>query len=219
MVEWIGLFVSAVGVVLQRISDKEKKLKQRTDVKDALMELLHHVRAWERFAERTNQALLEWISKEKTEDERLYREALRHATIRQSARAGSVIHSMGLSEDYPPIYETQPSGPPKISTIADLFHVYAPDLEVNVRKVLDTRLLQLQILIEGLDQGGVEDIHEAVTTLEPEVEKERWIPYDHVSEELARRYEHSAKLLKELSEALTSYIRQHWDVREITLDS
>jgi hypothetical protein len=76
MVEWVGVFVSAVGILLQRISDKEKKLDQRIDVKDALMDLLHLVRGWESLAERTNQLLLEWISKEKTEDELLYRKQL-----------------------------------------------------------------------------------------------------------------------------------------------
>jgi hypothetical protein len=239
MVEWVGVFVSAVGILLQRISDKEKKLDQRIDVKDALMDLLHLVRGWESLAERTNQLLLEWISKEKTEDELLYRKQLREAASIQAASAADIASHMGLSEDYF-AYQKQTSTLPERSTLADLFHVYAPDLESDVRKVLDIRLTQLQILIEGLDQGEISDIQQAVNALTPEVERPidwardwdnrsvveaylmqergvRWAAEDRDAQEIARAYEHSARLLNELSKTLASYIRQNWNVKEQTL--
>ena len=278
MVEWVGVFVSAVGILLQRISDKEKKLEQRIDVKDALMDLLHLVREWERLAERTNQSLLEWISKEKTEDELLYRQELRETAQMQIGSAAGIASFMGLSEDYF-AYQKQTSTHPERSTLADLFHVYAPDLESDVRKVLDIRLTQLQILIEGLDQGEISDIQQAVNALTPEVDRVlgwdiceiqvgvnaltpegesplyldsshvqqalnrlpevespldwdnrsaveafvmhqhgvRWAAEDRSAQEIARAYEHSARLLKELSKTLASYIRQNWNVKEQTL--
>lgn len=242
MVEWVGVVVTAIGILLERISAKEKKLEQRIDVKDALMDLLHLVRAWERLAERTNQLLLEWISKEKTEDELSYREQLREASMGQGLLAADVASHMGLSEDYF-AYSNQPSTPSERSTLADLFHVYAPDLESDVRRVLDIRLTQLQILIEGLDQGGVSDIQQAVRALAPEnlvypsvgdpafteqieliraqwklnIASATWATYDRDAQELASAYEHSARLLNELSKTLASYIRETWDLKEQTL--
>jgi hypothetical protein len=84
---------------------------------------------------------------------------------------------MGLSEDYF-VYPKQTSTLPERSTLADLFHVYAPDLESDVRRVLDIRGTQLQILTEGLDQGGVPNIQEAVNALCPEVPEYRGRPGD-----------------------------------------
>src|SRR5215212_9300704 len=97
MVEW-------VGVLLQRIDQKEKKLKKRIDVKDALMDLFHLVRAWERLAERTNQSLLEWIKSEGKEDELAARQRVRDEAMDQVIMGQQVVSSVGLREQYPSIY-------------------------------------------------------------------------------------------------------------------
>ena len=73
LVEWVGVLVSTVGILLQRISDRERNIEKRIDVKDALMDLLHIVRKWERLAKQTNKALLEWVDNEKKAEEFEYR--------------------------------------------------------------------------------------------------------------------------------------------------
>ena len=134
LVEWVGVLVSTVGILLQRISDRQRNIEKRIDVKDALMDLLHIVRKWERLAKQTNKALLEWVDNEKTAEEFEYRQRLRELGRLQSLEVQDAVNALDLTEEYPPIYATQYSKHPEKATVVDLFHVYAPDLEYASQK-------------------------------------------------------------------------------------
>jgi hypothetical protein len=102
LVEWVGVLVSTVGILLQRIFDRERNIEKRIDVKDALMDLLHIVRKWERLAKQTNKALLEWVDNDKIAEEFEYRQRLRELGRLQSLEVQDAVNALGLTEESPP---------------------------------------------------------------------------------------------------------------------
>jgi hypothetical protein len=62
VIDPISGLVNMVDTVLSRIDEREEKLKERLDVRDALLDLLHLVRAWADAAKATNEAFADWLS-------------------------------------------------------------------------------------------------------------------------------------------------------------
>lgn len=70
--------VSMVDTVLTRLETREQKLKERMDVLDALIDLLHVLRAWADAAAHTDAALSSWLkTKRSPEAEMILRGAIK----------------------------------------------------------------------------------------------------------------------------------------------
>ena len=76
-VEWVSLLYIVVSGILSKLA-QDKKALQRTDIRDALMQLLHLLREWHRAAQMTNWILEDWSQKGKPADYEQLANAMQH---------------------------------------------------------------------------------------------------------------------------------------------
>jgi hypothetical protein len=122
--------VSMVDTLLTRLDAREAKLKERMDVLDALIDLLHVLRAWLEAAAQTDEALSFWL---KTPQSPEARELLRIARVAQG------VHMEEAHSTFRPPPRSRKDVRPAKASLSDLLYVYAPEFEAEFAKVLGER--------------------------------------------------------------------------------
>ncbi len=93
---WISALFPIVSTVLKNL-EQNKKALERTDIRDALLQLLHLLREWHHAAKYTNHILLDWLEKGKP----VYYEPLVLAVKeQQKAEVKPVLHISGYASPY-----------------------------------------------------------------------------------------------------------------------
>jgi hypothetical protein len=129
--------VSMVDTVLTRLEAREQKLKERMDVLDALIDLLHVLRAWADAAAHTDAALSSWLkTKRSPEAER----KLRGAVIAQHHPAQDAQWRFRPQrQSRKDESQSRKDVGPARASLSDVLYVYAPELEAEFAKVLAER--------------------------------------------------------------------------------
>jgi hypothetical protein len=217
--EWVASFLSAVGILLQRIDRREDRLEQRTDLLEPLLELYHRVGKWIAFAEVTNDALRKY-RRAATRDERFQaaQEALGAAIAQADVGATAVVHV-----GFPEAGRHEAEHEDRL-TFRDLLTIYAPDLEEHFRQVVEVRMEQLEALRRQAkrvamsrnvsSQQSAMDMQDVLTYW---VDNPDILGKDTISEKDLEDFERSKDLLIETQRELASYIRDRWDIKDINL--
>jgi hypothetical protein len=152
-VEWVSLLYKVVSGILGKLA-QDKKALQRTDIRDALMQLLHLLREWHRAAQMTNWILEDWSQKGKPADY----EQLDNAMQLQYNAVEHVLYVAGYpSQHYDPVRTKRGKKHRKRKKMDDrnlltVLFAYAPELEKDVRRIIDQRLDHLTLLRARIEQ-------------------------------------------------------------------
>jgi hypothetical protein len=119
-----------VDTLLTRLDAREAKLKERKDVLDALIDLLHVLRAWSDAAAQTDEALAYWL-KAPTSPEA--RKLLMAARVKQ----GAFVEEAQAT--FKPLPRTRREVRPARANLSDVLYAYLPEFEAEFAKVLDER--------------------------------------------------------------------------------
>jgi hypothetical protein len=144
MVDIAALVVSVVTLVLDRLDNRQEKLADSPDLREALLGLYTLVRDWTIAMARTNDALEDWIDRGKPSD--------RHEIKRLDtfARGQYVSGRRTLFRWDPSIENSAARNRATTTSMADVLSIYAPELKEDLEIVFDTRSKQLDRLYAEL---------------------------------------------------------------------
>jgi hypothetical protein len=212
IIDPISGFVTMVDTVLTRIDAREDRLKERLDIRDALLDLLHLVREWARAAKATNEVFAAWASGTQPELEadvkgRIGRTdrpvpSWDEATLKQGVIAKAVSRKLGA----PTVGGEETTEKRPRATASDLIFTYAPELEAFFEETLEERLK----LVEGA-RGSLESprpgffLRSALALVYPTREIPPMRDPAAESSQLAA-LEHSRENLDELARRLAAFI-------------
>jgi hypothetical protein len=222
MVAWVGVLIGAIGVLFDRIERREDRLQQRTDLLKPLLELYHRVSEWERFAKATNSKLSAWFHARTPEESSATASQVLFAAHAQHSRAVDSGWWLEVDVDTDETIEHRDE-----LEFRDLIGIYAPDLEDQFRRVMSLRVGQLRRLQEFVNEPDPAELDYYLLEREKKEELKlhlallEWTddpdPYPvRVNEQLLRDFEHSANQLSELRREIASFIKTHWDPKDIT---
>jgi hypothetical protein len=210
MVEFIGAVgtvVSVTDTLLDRIDKREENLRERTDVRDALVDLLHVLREWWRCAFMVNYLLEEWIEAGKPADF----ERLEGGMGLQWNIAESVLGASGYAT-WVGRFDTSTRSPQ--ATISDVLFVYAPDLERDFRTAVTTRMTDIERLRRELEARATPSVMQRAlrrVTQNSEASIE-----DLEVADLAR-FRQSEELLEGMSQKLAAFIAEKFGISELSV--
>jgi hypothetical protein len=211
--EWVGALIAAIGVLFDRIDRREDRLQQRTDLLKPLLELYHLVSEWERFAKTTNSKLAAWFHAGTDEERSAAAREVVYAMAPQRIHAVDSGRTIGLNVDPSLIIEERDE-----SELRDLIAIYAPDLEDQFRQVIRLRVGQLrrlqEELINELDPVRAGDDVKLLYALQEWADKNFW--FVEFDKQTLRDFERSANQLSELRREIASFIKTHWDPKDVT---
>jgi hypothetical protein len=163
--------VSIVDTVLTRIDAREAKLKERTDVRDALLDLLHAIRTWARAAARTNELIAQLIVSEQRPPDRTFEINLTEASMR-NIDAGldvAALHGTpalatpgsrplrgkrGRPRSTAASPPAKAASPRSTAAMSDVLFAYAPELEAFFEEIISFRLRAVEQVYERLRQSS-----------------------------------------------------------------
>ena len=183
--------VSMVDTLLTRLDAREAKLKERTDVADALIDLMHVMRAWAVAASETDRALQYWLKDPK------------------SRRAAKAAWRAGRLQRHPAQRAKSLFIPEAKTGLSDVLFTYVPEFEAEFSKVLDEResvLRSLEWHRPGLLRRWLAFV--------PSVES----PYTKQAAEVDLRAARQATSnLHRTAQQLADFITAHFEPREMTV--
>ena len=144
-----------VGRIQERAAREDAKLRERLDLRDALLDLLHLLRQWQRCAEMTNYLALLLIDEGQTDAD-----SLDAVLADQQETADDVLRMFGWSDASPrskarardPHPDRRGDRAAKASA-SDVLFVYAPELEEGLRRAMLERRGVVASLEDALSDG------------------------------------------------------------------
>jgi hypothetical protein len=193
--------VSMVDTVLTRLETREQKLKERMDVLDALIDLLHVLRAWADAAAHTDAALSSWLkTKRSPEAEKILRGAIErqyHPAMDAQWRFRPQRQSRKDES------QTRKHVGPARASLSDVLYAYAPEFEAEFAKVLAERN-EVLASFERKRPGLLR----------------RWFgsPYTAEAAYIDRqKFERTTSNLRRATRQLADFIATHFDPKDVSI--
>lgn len=161
----ISDLVGAADKVVERLDahakERHERLRERADLRDAVLDLLHLMREWERAAQITTLRLRKLLASESKENRRelrfaidSQREAARYVFRSLGDRGGLEVVEIELDE-----ITLEPTGRRSsrriqpTASISDVLFVYVPEVEQQIRDATSARAEWLRMLAAGQGRG------------------------------------------------------------------
>ncbi len=216
-INWVKLLSSLVQTLLVKM-ERDKETLRRTDIGDALLQLLHLIREWHRAAQLTNRLLEDWIKRGKPADYK----SLDNAYYRQYRAAEHVLYCAGYPSEYSGVGKLKAKKRPRWwSTKADdrnmltILFVYVPELEKHFRQVVDRRLDQLTSLRENIERKvDLVTLSKSISHLTRDASLSS---NSDINPEHLRQFDYSLQELDALAEKLAMFIAEHFKLEGATV--
>lgn len=195
--------VSMVDTLLTRLDAREARLKERMDVLDALIDLLHVLRAWLDAAAQTDEALSFWL---KTPQSPEARELLR------IARVGQGVHMEEAHSTFKPEPRSRKDVRPAKASLSDVLYAYAPEFEADFARVLGER----KEVLASLERERPGLVKRWAAALAPGVASPN--RKEAVGADL-RAFRQATSNLHRITRQLADFIRTRFDPKDVTVRS
>jgi len=212
-IKWIDSLSRIVFAILFKL-EEDKKALARTDVQDALLQLLHLLREWQRAAQLTNWLLMDWLDKGKPGNY----EQLNNAISLQYHAVEHVLYATG----YPSLHHDL-SGKKKPKkkrkgdrTMLTALFVYAPEIEWLISQIIDQRLDLLTQLREEIetkaDPSGLNRVVKRLTNDSSVSVFAEFTPTE------LQKFQDSLERLEELNNRIAFFIADNFALKDVTVE-